>query len=204
MGDYFIMQEKRELVRNLVRKWPDDLLAAVVAHPLFPGVVLSYIPRMKRGRLQDAGFPSHWDDLVKSMSLDAEDRIVLELLPEVASWEVIEGRHPSLSAGIAAFGARYGIAAPPASDLVPTPPPPPVWTPGYQVPAGGMAAWSKPDPALEPVARLAERVRFRLEETRGAWARVTGINGWTGWVDSRLLIPISDSPTNSSDPGPSS
>jgi len=23
----------------------------------------------------------------------------------------------------------------------------------------------------------------------GAWAQVRGLNGWTGWVDGRLLVP---------------
>ncbi|MBS1195671.1 MAG: hypothetical protein H6R33_391, partial [Actinobacteria bacterium] len=30
----------------------------------------------------------------------------------------------------------------------------------------------------------------RIDETRGAWARVTGSNGWTGWVDARRLAAL--------------
>ena len=61
------------------------------------------------------------------------------------------------------------------------------WAPTHTVPAGGISAWTEPDPALAPVATLAERVELRIDEQRGAWARVTGSNGWTGWVDARKL-----------------
>jgi len=61
------------------------------------------------------------------------------------------------------------------------------WAPTHTVPGGGMSAWTEPDPALAPVATLAERVELQIDEQRGAWARVTGSNGWTGWVDARKL-----------------
>ena len=62
--------------------------------------------------------------------------------------------------------------------------------PTHEVPAGGMRAWAKPDPQLTPVAELAARVQLRVDETRGAWAKVTGENGWTGWVDARQLTAL--------------
>jgi hypothetical protein len=64
------------------------------------------------------------------------------------------------------------------------------WAPTHQVPAAGMAAWSEPNPALSPVAQLAPGVQLRIDEQRGAWAKVTGSNGWTGWVDARILQPV--------------
>lgn len=67
---------------------------------------------------------------------------------------------------------------------------PMVFSPTHEVPAGGMSAWTRPDPSLQPVARLEARVQLRVDETRGAWARVTGSNGWTGWVDARRLSPL--------------
>lgn len=67
---------------------------------------------------------------------------------------------------------------------------PAVFAPSHQVPAGGMQAWATPDPAAAPAAELAARVQLRIDETRGAWARVTGSNGWTGWVDARRLLPL--------------
>jgi SH3-like domain-containing protein len=68
------------------------------------------------------------------------------------------------------------------------------WVPTHEVPAGGMNAWPRPDPQLAPIARLAERVQLAINETRGAWARVTGSNGWTGWVDARRLLPMGGAP----------
>jgi hypothetical protein len=66
----------------------------------------------------------------------------------------------------------------------------PAWAPTHTVPGGGMSAWSEPDPALAPVATLQARVELRVDDQRGAWAKVTGSNGWTGWVDARKLRPI--------------
>jgi SH3-like domain-containing protein len=67
---------------------------------------------------------------------------------------------------------------------------PAAFTPTHEVPTGGMSAWARPDPSLQPSARLEARVQLRVDETRGAWARVTGSNGWTGWVDARRLAPL--------------
>jgi hypothetical protein len=71
---------------------------------------------------------------------------------------------------------------------------PGTWAPTHEVPAGGMSAWPRPDPQLAPIARLAERVQLTIDETRGAWARVTGSNGWSGWVDARRLLPLGAAP----------
>lgn len=61
------------------------------------------------------------------------------------------------------------------------------WHATHTVPGGGMSAWAEPDPGLAPIAKLVARVELQVTETRGAWARVTGSNGWTGWVDARKL-----------------
>jgi len=61
------------------------------------------------------------------------------------------------------------------------------WTATHQVPAGGMPAWARPDPSLEPAAQLQARVQLAIAERRGDWARVVGSNGWSGWVDARRL-----------------
>ena len=63
------------------------------------------------------------------------------------------------------------------------------WMPTHVVPAGGMAAWEAPDPARPPAAALSERVELIVVAQAGAWAQVRGANGWTGWVDGRLLVP---------------
>jgi RsiW-degrading membrane proteinase PrsW (M82 family) len=64
------------------------------------------------------------------------------------------------------------------------------WVPTHVVPPTGMAAWDTPDPARPPTVTLAAGVLFTIVEQRGAWAHVMGSNGWTGWVDGRLLAGI--------------
>lgn len=68
-----------------------------------------------------------------------------------------------------------------------------VWVPTHRVPEGGLRAWPKPDPAVEPIATLQARVELSIAEQRGDWARVVGSNGWTGWVDMRRLQPLTAS-----------
>lgn len=67
---------------------------------------------------------------------------------------------------------------------------PAVWTPTHAVPAGGTGAWANPDPSAAPTATLEARVRLSIAEHRGDWVRVIGSNGWTGWVDARVLEPL--------------
>ena len=38
--------------------------------------------------------------------------------------------------------------------------------------------------------QLAGGVQLSIVEERGAWAQVMGSNGWTGWVDGRLLAKL--------------
>lgn len=64
------------------------------------------------------------------------------------------------------------------------------WAPSHRVPGGGMRAWDDPDPSAQPSSRLEARVELEVAERRGEWARVVGVNGWTGWVDSRKLEAI--------------
>jgi hypothetical protein len=53
-----------------------------------------------------------------------------------------------------------------------------------------MAAWDAPDPSRPPQVTLAGGVQLTIVEQNGAWSRVMGSNGWTGWVDGRLLATI--------------
>ncbi len=81
--------------------------------------------------------------------------------------------------------------ATPASGAATAPPAPPgAWTPTHAVPATGMAAWDAPDPSRPPVVTLAGGVQLTVAEENGAWAKVVGSNGWTGWVDARLLVRL--------------
>jgi protease PrsW len=81
-------------------------------------------------------------------------------------------------------GAQPSGAAPSAA-----PPPQPAWRPTHRVPDGGMAAWAAPDPGRAPMVSLAGRLELVIVERAGDWARVAAVNGWTGWVDGRRLVP---------------
>ncbi len=85
-------------------------------------------------------------------------------------------------------------AAPqPAVPVAPPPPPPPpaapAWYPTHRVPDEGMAAWAAPNPSLPPIVTLGGRLDLLVVERAGDWARVVAVNGWTGWVDGRRLVP---------------
>ena len=128
--------------------------------------------------------------------------VAVEAEPEPAATAAPE---PAAAAAPEAGPAAEPIPAEPApaTDPVPAPAPEPepvsaepavagaapAWTPTHVVPAGGMAAWGAPDPSRPPVAMLSERVELIVVAQAGAWAQVRGINGWTGWVDGRLLVP---------------
>ena len=66
--------------------------------------------------------------------------------------------------------------------------------PSYQathvVPAGGLHAWSNPDPAAAPVDALNPGLDVQVVQRYGGWAQVQCSNGWTCWVDGNALQPI--------------
>ncbi|MFI5287256.1 MAG: SH3 domain-containing protein [Candidatus Dormibacteria bacterium] len=78
-------------------------------------------------------------------------------------------------------------AQPVQSQPVPQPAPAGGWTPSHSVPPQGMRAWGAPDPSGPVVANLAPGLPIQVAEVRGAWARVICSNGWTGWVDGRII-----------------
>jgi hypothetical protein len=61
------------------------------------------------------------------------------------------------------------------------------WAPSHSVPAQGLRAWGAPDPSGPVVANLAPGLPIQVTEVRGAWARVVCSNGWTGWIDGRII-----------------
>ena len=61
------------------------------------------------------------------------------------------------------------------------------WVPTHSVPPQGLRAWAAPDPAGPVVATLAPGLPIQVSEVRGAWARVICSNGWTGWIDGRII-----------------
>ncbi|RKT08832.1 hypothetical protein BX285_7199 [Streptomyces sp. 1114.5] len=65
--------------------------------------------------------------------------------------------------------------------------------PTHVAPPGGMASWAAPDPG-RPSARLDALLPLQLLGRQGDWAQVLCSNGWTTWVDGRLLVALPQPP----------
>jgi hypothetical protein len=78
-------------------------------------------------------------------------------------------------------------AQPVQAQPVPQPSPAGGWAPSHSVPPQGLRAWGAPDPSGPVVANLAPGLPIQVAEVRGAWARVICSNGWTGWIDGRII-----------------
>ncbi|CAL9345163.1 hypothetical protein SUDANB58_00348 [Streptomyces sp. enrichment culture] len=70
---------------------------------------------------------------------------------------------------------------------------PPGFLPTHVVPPHGMPAWETPDPG-RPTVALDALLPVRLAERRGDWAHVVCSNGWSAWVDGRLLVAVPRDP----------
>ncbi|MEU5364135.1 hypothetical protein ABZ354_11705 [Streptomyces sp. NPDC005925] len=70
-------------------------------------------------------------------------------------------------------------------------------TPGFRpthvVPPDGMPAWDAPDPARSTVP-LDPLLPVELLERQGDWGHVLCSNGWSAWVDGRLLLAVPQDP----------
>ncbi|WP_406055149.1 hypothetical protein [Streptomyces sp. NBC_01077] len=91
---------------------------------------------------------------------------------------------------------------------VPVPEYVPDFRPTHVVPRAGLDTWEAPDPGL-PTTPLDAFLPVRLEERAGDWGRILCSNGWTAWVDARLLVTVPDDPpaagrglTRTADPRP--
>ncbi|MDV9187537.1 hypothetical protein R6L23_04755 [Streptomyces sp. SR27] len=91
---------------------------------------------------------------------------------------------------------------------VPVPEYVPDFRPTHVVPRDGLSAWEAPDPGL-PTTPLDAFLPVRLEERAGDWGRIQCANGWTAWVDARLLVSVPEDPpaagrplTRTADPRP--
>ncbi|WP_369381486.1 hypothetical protein [Streptomyces sp. cg36] len=65
--------------------------------------------------------------------------------------------------------------------------------PTHVVPADGLAAWESPDPG-RPTVPLDALLPVQLVDRRGDWARIVCANGWSAWVDGRLLVTVPQRP----------
>ncbi len=57
------------------------------------------------------------------------------------------------------------------------------------MPATGVDAWTSPDPSCAPAARLDPWLEVTVTSTWGDWAQIQCSNGWSAWVDGRVLVP---------------
>ncbi|MFJ8696293.1 SH3 domain-containing protein [Streptomyces roseolilacinus] len=65
--------------------------------------------------------------------------------------------------------------------------------PTHVVPRHGMPAWETPGTA-RPTVPLDPFLPVQLLERMGDWARVLCSNGWSAWVDGRLLVSVPEDP----------
>ncbi|MFE9643464.1 hypothetical protein ACFYO0_04785 [Streptomyces sp. NPDC006365] len=76
-------------------------------------------------------------------------------------------------------------------------------TPGFHpthvVPQAGMPAWEAPDPA-RPAVPLDALLPVRLVDRLGDWGHIVCANGWSAWVDGRLLIAVPQEPPAAAHP----
>lgn len=64
------------------------------------------------------------------------------------------------------------------------------WIATHLIPQGGLRAWDTPDPAKAPITEVAAGLEVQVVEQQGAWARVVFSNGWSAWVDGRVLKEV--------------
>ena len=65
--------------------------------------------------------------------------------------------------------------------------------PTHAAPEGGVASFEEPTPD-RPAAPLDGGLPVQVLTRRGAWAHVMCSNGWSTWVDGRLLVALGVAP----------
>jgi SH3-like domain-containing protein/DNA-binding transcriptional ArsR family regulator len=142
---------------------------------------------------------------IETVSADTVVGYIDRLLhrPDLAVESATAAR-PRVDAGSAVTESTPGQASP--SSAAPTrvtSTRKPGWRPTHLVPAGGMDAWATPDRAAVPVAHIDPRVELQLLERTGEWARIRCSDGWSAWVDGRVIEKQSAGPAMSTVPGQS-
>ncbi|GGP45614.1 hypothetical protein [Streptomyces abikoensis] len=69
----------------------------------------------------------------------------------------------------------------------------PGFQPTHVVPNEGLSTWATPDAAV-PSEPLDPLLPVRLLDRRGDWGQVLCSNGWSAWVDARLLVTLPQRP----------
>ncbi|MFI5763571.1 MULTISPECIES: hypothetical protein [unclassified Streptomyces] len=65
--------------------------------------------------------------------------------------------------------------------------------PTHIVPQDGLPAWETPDTS-RPTVPLDAFLPVRLLSRRGEWGEILCANGWSAWVDGRLLLAVPQPP----------
>jgi len=73
------------------------------------------------------------------------------------------------------------------------------FAPTHVVPRSGTPAWEAPD-VSRPTEPLDPLLPVQLLERRGDWARILCVNGWSAWVDGRLLVSVPGDPPAAGQP----
>ncbi|MER6313173.1 hypothetical protein ABT237_05325 [Streptomyces sp. NPDC001581] len=71
--------------------------------------------------------------------------------------------------------------------------------PTHIVPQEGLPAWESPDVSL-PTVPLDGFLPVQLLSRRGDWGEVLCANGWSAWVDGRLLVSVPQPPPTADRP----
>ncbi len=69
----------------------------------------------------------------------------------------------------------------------------PGFLPTHVVPKAGLATWAAPD-AVVPTEPLDPLLPVQLLSRLGDWGQVLCANGWSAWVDARMLVALPQSP----------
>ncbi|MFF4326448.1 hypothetical protein ACFYZT_08015 [Streptomyces sp. NPDC001591] len=77
--------------------------------------------------------------------------------------------------------------------------PVPEFHPTHVVPQEGLPAWEAPD-VTRPTAPLDPFLPVQLLSRRGEWTEILCANGWSAWVDGRLLVAVPQPPPTSGRP----
>ncbi|MGW4892462.1 hypothetical protein ACWEQL_09375 [Kitasatospora sp. NPDC004240] len=68
-----------------------------------------------------------------------------------------------------------------------------MFRPTHVAPQDGLPTWTVPD-LSEPSARLDPLLPVQLIGRQGDWGHVMCANGWSAWVDGRLLVALPEEP----------
>lgn len=71
--------------------------------------------------------------------------------------------------------------------------------PTHVVPQDGLPAWEAPD-VSRPTEPLDPLLPVQLLERRGDWGQILCANGWSAWVDGRLLVSVPREPPAAGQP----